>query len=51
MKATRNRLVIGQGIVGLDIFELNYDGYRSVEAVILCGRSDPALERICIEIV
>ena len=48
VKRKLNRLVIGQIIVGIDMFKKQY-GSINIKGVILCTESDPALEEICRE--
>lgn len=46
VKKKLNRLVIGQVIVGVDMFERQY-GITKIKPVILCQIGDPALEWVC----
>lgn len=46
VKTGLNRPVIGQAIAGQDMFQRDYDP-RTVEPVVVCGSSDPALEWVC----
>ena len=45
-KTKLNRLVIGQVVAGVDMFERQYDRELN-DAVIVCGEGDPALEWVC----
>lgn len=47
-KKTLNRLVIGQIIVGIEMFKKQYES-KKIKGVILCKEDDPALEIICKE--
>ena len=46
VKKNLNRLVIGQVIAGMDMFERQYQANKIVP-VILCQNGDPALEWVC----
>ena len=46
VKKSLNRLVVGQVIEGMDMFERQY-GTNKVIPVILCHIGDPALEWVC----
>lgn len=47
-KKTLNRLVIGQIIVGIEMFKKQYES-KNIKGVILCREGDPALGIICKE--
>jgi len=46
VKRKLNRLVIGQAIVGVDMFQHQYTP-QHVTLVIVCAEGDPALEWVC----
>lgn len=46
VKQSLGRPVIGQAIAGKDLFERDYNP-NTAEAVVVCGRGDPALEWVC----
>lgn len=46
VKKKLNRLVIGQVIAGVDMFERQYQAGK-IKPVILCTEGDPALEWVC----
>lgn len=46
VKKNLNRLVIGQVIAGVDMFERQYN-ISKIIPVILCKNGDPALEWVC----
>lgn len=46
VKQSLNRPVIGQAIAGRDMFQRDYQP-ASIEPVVVCGESDPALEWVC----
>jgi len=47
-KKKLNRLVIGQIVVGIEMFKKQYENEK-IKGVILCKEDDPALEIICKE--
>ncbi len=46
VKRKLNRLVIGQIIVGVDMFQHQYQPHE-ITSVIVCAEGDPALEWVC----
>ncbi|GGA91696.1 hypothetical protein [Ornithinibacillus halotolerans] len=46
VKTKLNRLVIGQVIAGVDMFEHEY-GLSKITPLIICSEGDPALEWVC----
>jgi len=48
VKKYLNRLVIGQVIAGIDMFNREYAA-KSIKGIILCQKGDPALEWVCKE--
>lgn len=46
IKRTLNRVVLGQVIVGADLFELEYSP-ATINQTVVCGAGDPVLEWVC----
>lgn len=46
VKVKLNRLVIGQIIAGIDMFEREYN-HSNIRPIIVCSEGDPALEWVC----
>jgi hypothetical protein len=46
IKRTLDRVVLGQVIIGADLFELEY-APATIKQVVVCGVGDPVLEFVC----
>jgi hypothetical protein len=47
VKRKLNRFVLGQVIIGTDMFRRDYRAYGSLKPIVVCEISDPGLELIC----